>query len=263
MPSFADLLAQGGNAPWLYLPVALGLGALHALEPGHAKSMMAGFVVATRGTPAEAVLLGLSAAIAHSAVVWAIVLAGLWLGRDVVPEAVLPWLGLAAGAIALGIAGWMAMRLGAVGAHERVHRHGIAHDHGHAHGHDHHHGHPHACGHGHAAPLVGAARPTRGQILAFGFSGGLMPCPAALVVLMLCLQAGAVGLGLATVAAFSAGLALVLVGVGVAAAFGTRMAVSRFAGVEALARRAPWLSVGIIALAGLWTMAHAVLRLAA
>lgn len=257
MPAFADLLAQGGSAPWLYLPVALGLGALHALEPGHAKSMMAGFVVATRGTPGEAALLGLSAAVAHSILVWVVVLAGLWLGREVLPEALLPWLGMAAGSIAIGVAGWMAWRLRAGTTHHHHHHHHHHDDHGH----DHHHG-P-ACGHDHAPPALAGGRPTRGQILAFGFSGGLMPCPSALVVLVLCLNAGAYGLGIATVAAFSAGLALVLVGVGLAAAYGTRAAVARLPAAERLAHHAPWLSVAIIAATGLWTIGHAVARLLA
>lgn len=86
-PGFASLLAQGGLGPWLWFPTAFALGALHALEPGHAKSMMAGFVVAIRGTPAQAVLLGLSAAVAHSLVIWGLVLAALAIGLDSVPEA--------------------------------------------------------------------------------------------------------------------------------------------------------------------------------
>lgn len=231
---FAALLAGGRG--WLYLPLAFALGALHALEPGHAKSMMAGFVVARRGTAAQALLLGLSAAAAHSLVVWALVLAALALGTAV-PAHWLPWLGLAAGAGALGIAAWL-------GLAQRRRRH------------DHHHHHHH---HGHR-PAPPSGRAGTAQVIAFGFSGGLMPCPAALAVLALCLSAGAVGLGLATVLAFSAGLAAVLTGVGLLAALSLRLATGS-ARLARLAARLPWLAVAVIALSGLWTLGHALARL--
>lgn len=95
----------------------------------------------------------------------------------------------------------------------------------------------------------------------FGFSGGLVPCPAALGVLALCLNAGVYGLGIATVAAFSLGLAAVLVGVGLLAAWGMGAARSRFPGLERWAERAPWISVAIIGATGLWTLSHALASL--
>jgi nickel/cobalt exporter len=240
MPDFGTLLAGGQG--WFFLPIAFGLGALHALEPGHAKSMMAGFIIATGGSAGQALLLGLSAALAHSLVVWALVLVALWLGTAV-PEHWLPWLGLAAGLVALGVAAWL--------AHGQW-RGRAAHDHDHDH--DHHHGHPRH----HAAP---AGRATTGQVIAFGFSGGLMPCPAALAVLALCLSVGAVGLGLATVLAFSAGLAAVLVGVGLVAVVTLRAAAApAFAAITA---RLPWISVLVIAASALWTIGHALARIAA
>jgi nickel/cobalt exporter len=247
---FGALLAGGQG--WLYLPIAFALGALHALEPGHAKTMMAGFIVATRGTARQALLLGLSAAIAHSLVVWALVLVALWLGTAV-PEHWLPWLGIAAGGIALAVAGWMAWGLLRLPARHDPH----AHD---PHAHDHHHHHHHHHGHSHAAPAAGPA--STAQVIAFGFSGGLMPCPAALAVLALCLTAGAVGLGVATVAAFSAGLAAVLVGVGLLASASLRLARDRLPELAALVARLPWISVAVIAASGLWTLLHAAGRLA-
>ena len=246
---FGALLAGGQG--WLYLPIAFGVGALHALEPGHAKTMMAGFIVATRGTARQALILGLSAAIAHSLVVWALVLVALWLGTTV-PETWLPWLGIAAGAIALGVAAWMAWGL-------RPRQGAAQHDHDHDHGHDDHDGHHH--GHSHAPPPVAGPASTA-QVIAFGFSGGLMPCPAALAILALCLSAGAIGLGLATVAAFSAGIAVVLVGVGLVAAASLNLAQGRLPGLATLVARLPWISVAIIAASGGWTLLHAAGRLA-
>ncbi len=79
MNDFTSLLQQG-NA-WLFIPSAILLGALHGLEPGHSKTMMAAFIVAVRGTLKQAVLLGLAATVSHTAVVWLIAMAGLWFGR--------------------------------------------------------------------------------------------------------------------------------------------------------------------------------------
>ena len=75
MTDFSTLI-QSGNA-WLFILSAILLGALHGLEPGHSKTMMAAFIIAIRGTVMQAVLLGLSATLSHPAIVWAIALAGL------------------------------------------------------------------------------------------------------------------------------------------------------------------------------------------
>src|SRR5260221_10929678 len=75
MPDFNTLVQQGAAHAWLYIPVAILLGALHGLEPGHSKTMMAAFIIAVRGTMAQAVLLGVSAAFSHSFIIW--LLAGL------------------------------------------------------------------------------------------------------------------------------------------------------------------------------------------
>jgi nickel/cobalt exporter len=70
MTEFSQLLQQGMAHAWLFVPSAILLGALHGMEPGHSKTMMAAFIIAVRGTVLQAALLGLSAAISHTAVVW-------------------------------------------------------------------------------------------------------------------------------------------------------------------------------------------------
>ena len=85
MTDFHTLLA-GGNA-WLFIPSAILLGALHGLEPGHSKTMMAAFIVAVRGTLGQAVLLGLAATGSHTAIVWLIALGGLYFGQHWSAEA--------------------------------------------------------------------------------------------------------------------------------------------------------------------------------
>ena len=83
MLSFSDLLAQGASHAWLFIPSAILLGALHGLEPGHSKTMMAAFIVAIRGTVDQAVLLGVTATISHTLIVWGIGLGGMYLWQGV------------------------------------------------------------------------------------------------------------------------------------------------------------------------------------
>ena len=108
MTDFATLL-QNGNA-WLFIPSAILLGALHGMEPGHSKTMMAAFIAAVRGTVMQAVLLGLAATISHTAIVWAVAMLGLWLGSGLDVETVEPWLQVASGIVIFGIAAWMLLR---------------------------------------------------------------------------------------------------------------------------------------------------------
>src|SRR5215475_4758221 len=108
MGNFSELL-QGGNG-WLFIPSAIALGALHGLEPGHSKTMMAAFIVAVRGTVGQAVLLGLSATLSHTAIVWLIALGGLYFGRHWSAEASEPYLQIASAVAIIGVAAWMMWR---------------------------------------------------------------------------------------------------------------------------------------------------------
>src|SRR3954463_9186420 len=106
MTSFTDLLQQGTANAWLFVPTALLLGALHGLEPGHSKTMMAAFIIAVRGTVTQAVLLGLAATFSHTAVVWVIALGGQEWGGETSE----PYFQLASAILIVGIALWMAWR---------------------------------------------------------------------------------------------------------------------------------------------------------
>ena len=140
MLDFNILLQQGGAHAWLFIPSAILLGALHGLEPGHSKTMMAAFIVAVRGTVRQAVLLGLAATLSHTAVVWLVALGGMWLFSGLKAEDTEPYFQLASGVIIVGMAGWMLWRA----RRERIEaeRFHEAHS-GHRHGHDHNHGHDH------------------------------------------------------------------------------------------------------------------------
>src|SRR4051812_34247664 len=97
MPDITSLIQSSAAHAWLYLPLAVLLGALHALEPGHAKSMMAAYIVAVRGTIPQAALLGLSAAVGHTIIVWGLAIGGLLLGEKYIVEQAEPWLTLLSG----------------------------------------------------------------------------------------------------------------------------------------------------------------------
>ena len=286
MTDFATLLQQGNS--WLFVPSAILLGALHGLEPGHSKTMMAAFIIAVRGTVGQAVLLALAATLSHTAIVWAIALGGMYFGQSWNAEANEPWLQLASGLMIVAVALWMigrtwSDRRGAAHPHDHHHDHG--HDH-HHHDHDHHHHHHHheplpaACHHDHHhpvhseigdelnAPGVGYQDPherahaadirrrfagrevTTGQIVIFGLTGGLIPCPASITVLLLCLQLKKIVLGAALVLSFSIGLALTMVLSGVLAALSVHHLSKRWTGFGDLAAKAPYLSGALILLVG-------------
>jgi nickel/cobalt exporter len=244
------LLQEGPARAWLFIPLALVLGALHGLEPGHSKTLMAAFIVAIRGTARQAALLGLCTAFSHSLVIWGLAAIGLAGGKKWNVEATEPYFLAAAGILVIASACWMAWRT------RREIRAEAAF---HAHSHEHSPGHPHAAEYqdahekSHAVALekkFASRRVTTGQIMLFGFSGGLLPCPAALSVLLLCLQLREFTLGFVLVLSFSVGLALVLVALGVAAAWGARHASRRFNQLMPLARRAPYFSAAVLLLMG-------------
>lgn len=95
---------------WLYIPAAILLGALHGLEPGHSKTMMAAFIIAVRGTVMQAVLLGVSAAISHSLLIWVLAALALSFGSHWNAEHTEPYFHLASAVMILGLAIWMFLR---------------------------------------------------------------------------------------------------------------------------------------------------------
>lgn len=370
MLDFSSLLSQGGAAPWLFIPTAILLGALHGLEPGHSKTMMAAFIVAIRGTVFQAVMLGLAATASHTAVVWLIAMGGLYLGSQWDAETSEPYFQLISAILIIGVALWMLMRIRAEQRQEKIESdHDHSHDYPHSHeegvrridtGHgviaelaikedgvpprfwlafekggrltsladqectietirpdgarqvfllankgaylesideipephnftarlsmahgdhshyydvvyaesDHHHHEgldvgvtgyqdAHELAHSNDIKRRFAGREvTTGQIIVFGLTGGLIPCPAAITVLFLCLQLKKVTLGAALVLSFSVGLALTMVASGVIAALSVKYAKSRWSGFGTFARRAPYFSSALIMLIGLYVGYH-------
>jgi len=237
MPDLTAIIQGSSTHAWLYLPIAVVLGALHALEPGHAKSLMAAYIVAIRGTSSQAITLAVSAAIGHTIVVWILAIAALAFGERYIVDQAEPWLTAFSGILIVLLAIRMLW-----GLRRRGHHHDHTHSHGHDHAHDHH-------GHSHAPPAVSGGV-TTGQIIWFGFTGGLLPCPAAIAVLLICIQLKAFTLGVAMVAAFSVGLALTLVAIGLAVVWGSGKLAKSWPGFDRLAQRLPYLSAGLVLILG-------------
>ena len=347
MPQLNDLLQQGPGHAWLFIPTAILLGALHGLEPGHSKTMMAAFIIAVRGTVTQAVQLGVSAALSHTAVVWAVALAGLSYGAKFNAESSEAYFQIASAVAIVGIALWMIwqswrdldgdhdhhhhddikridtehgvvalsifedgvpprfrlqfdrggsvpdaenvsietirpdghsqvfalvnrgaylesvddisephafnVRLGlGRGADSRTYGVAFA-EHNHSHDHS-----PaaldaHALAHARAIETKFKGRSvTTSQIILFGLTGGLIPCPAAITVLLVCLQLKNVSLGFTLVLAFSLGLAITMVGAGVLAALSLRHVSTRWSGFGTFIHYAPLVSSSLVLLMGIY-----------
>jgi ABC-type nickel/cobalt efflux system permease component RcnA len=222
---FASLIGRH-HLSLLVVLASLGLavfwGAAHALSPGHGKTIVSAYLVGSRGTPWHAAILGLITTATHTAGVFALGGVTLLLSQWIVPDRLYPWLDLAAGLMVV-----------VVGAAVLVGR--ARHAHAHRHGHDHHHHHEHD-------------HSLRG-LLAVGVSGGLLPCPSALVVLLAAISLHRVAFGLLLVVAFSLGLALAITAVGLVAVL-AKSAFARFDGRGRLLTLLPAVSALVIVIAG-------------
>ncbi len=133
MTDITQLIQSGSAHVWLYVPVAILLGALHGMEPGHSKTMMAAFIIAIRGTVWQAVLLGLSAAISHSLLIWLLAALALYYGGQWNAEHTEPYFHIASAVMIFVLAVWMFVRTRREVAEAHSHDHRDGHDHGHKH----------------------------------------------------------------------------------------------------------------------------------
>ncbi len=188
---------------WLLLGlvVAFGLGGAHALEPGHGKTIVAAYLVGSRGTMKHAALLGAVVTFTHTISVFLLGLAMLVLSQSIVPGNIIRTLE--------AVSGMSIVVIGAVMFYHRLRQ--LMHDRAHALGHHHHHDHDHGP---HSHSHLPEEEVTLGSLIALGVSGGLVPCPAALVIMLAAIAFGHVGAGLVLLVAFSLGLAGVLMAVG-------------------------------------------------
>jgi nickel/cobalt transporter (NicO) family protein len=225
------LLHQQQITPWMIaagLGIAFVLGAAHALTPGHGKTIVAAYLVGSRGTLKHAAFLGAMVTFTHTVSVFLLGLATLFLFQYVVPQKVTQVLGAISGLSIVAIGGWMLYKRlrGAGHKHSHSHDDDHAHVHSHAHGHEHHHhDHPHDHVHEHTHSHDHSHGPgghthmpdemSWSGLAALGASGGLVPCESALVLLLTAIALRRVGLGLLLLVSFSLGLALVLMAIGI------------------------------------------------
>jgi nickel/cobalt exporter len=210
------------------LALAFLLGAAHALTPGHGKTIVAAYLVGSRGSLFDAIYLGSIVTLTHTASVFILGLATLYASQHISLDRIYPQLSLLSGLLVAAIGVWLLWRRLA-GAH---------HDH-------HHHHHSHAHDHPHEHAPIG-----RGSLLSLGVSGGLVPCPEALVVLMISISLRRLGLGLAILVAFSLGLAVVLIAIGSAMVMAAPL-LQRVTGENRLTRALPVASAATVTLLGL------------
>ncbi len=211
-------------SPWV-LTLALGLatvlGGLHALTPGHGKTLVAAYLVGSRGTVGHAAALGAIVTFTHTASVIVVGLLALFASQFVVPSALVPILEVGSGLLVVGLGArlvwqrWAALRRPASGVrHDHEHGHSHEHGHGHTHASEQPHTHDHGDGHVHAhAPGPEGIR--LGSLVAMGVSGGLLPCPEALGIMVIAVGLNRILLGLGLIVSFSFGLAAVLIVIGI------------------------------------------------
>jgi nickel/cobalt exporter len=225
------------------LAAALFWGAAHALSPGHGKTIVTAYLVGSRGTPLHAALLGLIVTATHTVGVFALGLVTLSLSQFIVPDRLYPWLNLVSGLLVVGVGAavlWTRLRHRLAYARARA----GAHHHRHHHDHGHHH------------------RPDLGwrSLVGVGVSGGLLPCPSALVVLLAAISLHRVAFGLLLIVAFSAGLALSITAVGLVAVLAKR-AFGRVGFDGRIVGLLPAVSALVILVAGVAMTARAVPKL--
>ena len=192
-------------------------GAAHALSPGHGKTVVGAYLVGSRGTPRHAAFLGLTVTITHTAGVIALGMITLFASNYILPERLFPWISVFSGVTVIVLGLWTFRARLRGDAHHHHHTHDHEHDHEHPHEHDHSHGEGHVHSHGgHTHTHLPPPQISWRSLLALGISGGLLPCPSALVVLLGSIALGKIGFGLALVVAFSFGLAITLTSLGLA-----------------------------------------------
>lgn len=202
-PFAALITANDLSLPVILLSLALAfaLGAAHAVSPGHGKTIMAAYLVGTRGTTMQAILLGMTVTITHTLGVLTLGVITLFASQYILPESLYPWLSLLSGVLVIGMGAFLVVnRL-------RKSRHGYSHMHDHG---DHHHEHP---GHEHSQVSVDAQLSWK-SLIGLGLAGGLVPSASALILLLSAISLQRIAFGIILIIAFGAGMAAVLVGIG-------------------------------------------------
>ena len=247
---FTQLVASHGKLSlWMLLSAALisaALGALHALEPGHGKTIVAAYLIGSRGTAKHAVLLGIVVTASHTAGVYLLGVATLYASQYIVPEQLYPWLGAISGLSVAGLGVFLFLRHATGQTAEHSHAPGERHSHWFL-----------SMFKQTALADEGCAEPNKvehalslRELCMLGVTGGIVPCPAALVVLLSAFSLHRIGFGLFLITAFSFGLAAVLVIVGLTVVYAKRAMSSRVRTGHPALRYLPFLSSAFMIVLG-------------
>jgi nickel/cobalt exporter len=251
--AFASLISRsGGGLPLLVMTllVALSLGAVHAMGPGHGKTIVAAYLVGAGVKARTIVAVGVAVSLMHTASVLALGAVTLYASRYVPPDRVYPWLGVASGALVVALGSVLVV------VRSRVRRAGRDPWHPHPrhqdHDPDHEHDHDQEREHDQDGPV------SRRGLVALAVSGGILPSPTALVVLLASIALHRLAYGLLLIAFFSLGLAAALTVVGLLAVRARSMVTRRLG--TTTAALLPLASAGFILVAGLVLTARSVVQ---
>ncbi|PXF56735.1 MAG: high frequency lysogenization protein HflD [Deltaproteobacteria bacterium] len=243
----------------IYYLTATLLGGMHALEPGHGKTVVAAYLIGTKGKKIDAVVLGLVVTLTHtfSVILLAIAAKVASTKMTLTDESLHGYIGLVAGLLILAVGIWMLVQRirGEDPFHHHGHSHSHHHNHDHDHGHDIQHNHNHEHGHVHREKKEGYW-----QLFLLGVSGGLVPCPAAIAILLASLGTGRLGEGLIYILLFSLGLASVLIAIGITVVSAGKFA-GRFLDAKQFANKIAIASAGLITLIGAATLINSIRHL--
>jgi nickel/cobalt exporter len=256
--TFTELISARNLSFWFLFTAALiaaGLGALHALEPGHGKTIVAAYLVGSRGTARHAVFLGFIVTAAHTAGVYLLGAITLYASKYIVPDELYPWLGMISGIIIAVLAAYLMIR--AWTGEDGEHRHEIGSGHSHwfaAFGRNRITA-PDDFGSSRVRGLPSTGPPGKGvsltELLTLGITGGMVPCPAALVVLLGAVSLHRIGFGLFLIVAFSLGLAAVLIAIGLLMVYAGQFLARSKSDGSMIKRWLPLASAGCMLLLGL------------
>ena len=224
--------------------IACGFGAAHALSPGHGKTLVSAYLIGTKGTPQQAVWLGLTTSITHTLAIYLLGLIALFASQYLLPEQLYPYLSVMSG-LAICVVGFRLL-------FKRLFVKQPAHTHSHPHHSD------DTC----AGCRDFASPPTDwSSLLTLGISSGLTPCPSALVLLLGAVAIHRIPFGLLLVGGFSVGLAFVLTGLGLLTVYASQW-LERFPTAGGWVRQLPLASATFTICIGIGFTAYSLVTIA-
>jgi len=234
------------------MAIAFGFGAIHALSPGHGKTLVSAYLIGSQGTPQQAILLGVTTTITHTIGIFLLGAIALFASAYVLPEQLYPVLSCISG-VTIFLVGLSLLNQRLHSHNHNSHSHNShnhnSHNHN-SHNHNSHNHNSHNHDHDHHHPHPSAAPTSLGSLIKLGIAGGLVPCPTALVMLLGAIALHHIVYGLFLVSGFSLGLSCVLVILGLLAVF-ARQWLEKFPQIEGILQRLSLFSAVVVVIIGM------------